>query len=75
MRKDKLSNRERRLARMTHLEEYIAQFLRIYSSPTQRWLKLEEALEEVTRERLLLSAELDEDFPHGRIRDRSSARE
>ena len=64
-RKDKLTNRERMLARFAHLEEYLTQFLKVYSTPARRWPAISEALEEVGRERMLLQAEMEEGFPRG----------
>ncbi len=64
-RKDRFSRKERKLARLTHLEDYLTTFLKTYSTPTERWPKVGEALEEVARERLLLSAEVvnEDGFP------------
>lgn len=70
-RKDKLTNRERMLARFTHLEEYITQFLKVYSTPARRWPGLLDALEEVGRERMLLQAEMEEGFPKGIRRNKT----
>lgn len=58
-RKGASGSREWRLSALTHMEEYMANFLRRMSSPTKRYPKVEEAREEVAREKLLLSAELD----------------
>lgn len=56
-RKGAWGSREWRLSHLTHMEEYIGAFLKRLSSPTMRFPKLEEAQEEVARERRLMLAE------------------
>jgi len=57
--KDKLSTKERRLARIMYLEESLQRFIKTYSSPSQRWIDLEKGLAELTREKLLIVGSLE----------------
>ena len=57
--KDKLSTRERQLARMMYLESSIQRFIKAYSRPSCRFTELEKGLAELTREKLLLAGALE----------------
>lgn len=70
-RKDKVTNTERELMRLTYLEKYLADFIKNYSRPTRRYDKLNEALEEVGRERMLLSHKRQEELLGGAVESES----
>lgn len=56
-------SRDWRLARLTHMEEYMHQFIRQLDRPSMRFPKMIEAMEEVSQYRELLSLELSGDVP------------
>jgi hypothetical protein len=66
-RKGSWGTRGWRLTQLTHMEEYITVFLKRMSSPTKRFPKMEEALEEVARERRILEAEVQGGAPAIRL--------
>ncbi len=66
-RKDRYTERERLLARLTYFEEFMKRFLKQYSKPTRRWPGVEGALEEVARVRLLMITEQEEERSLGRM--------
>ncbi len=54
------TKREREYSHYLHMEEYIEVFLKRWSRPRQRWPAVQQALEEVRRERLLLAKEMED---------------
>lgn len=66
-RKGQPSDKEVRLARLIHAEEYLTLFLKRMSSPTKRFDEVEKALAQVSREKLLLWTEVKDDVPAIRL--------